>query len=178
MAAMAAILIRQRGPAKSASFPGVAPVDPRPPCFAIGHRIYEKEKQFGEGASPWTWIEVEWRAQDRYTHKALRDDRSANQLQATVMRAELGALIDRFTATDGAHATAIPRHTLTRISNTQHPVHTIYEPAFCVLAKAENGSCWVTCHVSDPRSAFCKAVVMPSSTARKSTSSDALPLPG
>ena len=28
-------------------------------------RIYEKGKQLGEGASPWTRIEVEWRAQDR-----------------------------------------------------------------------------------------------------------------
>ncbi|MFC5523825.1 AraC family transcriptional regulator [Polaromonas jejuensis] len=69
------------------------------------------------------------------THQARRDDRSANQLQATVMRAELAALIDRFTGTDGAHATLIPRLTLARISNTQHPVHTVYEPAFCVLAQ-------------------------------------------
>ena len=29
-------------------------------------RIYEKGKQLGEGASPWTRVEVEWRAQDRY----------------------------------------------------------------------------------------------------------------
>lgn len=29
-------------------------------------RIYEKGKQLGEVASPWTRVEVEWRAQDRY----------------------------------------------------------------------------------------------------------------
>ena len=29
-------------------------------------RIYEKGKQLGEGSSPWTRIEVEWRAQDRF----------------------------------------------------------------------------------------------------------------
>ena len=29
-------------------------------------RIYEKGKQLGESTSPWTRIEVEWRAQDRY----------------------------------------------------------------------------------------------------------------
>lgn len=29
-------------------------------------RIYEKGKQLGEATSPWTRIEVEWRAQDRY----------------------------------------------------------------------------------------------------------------
>jgi AraC-like DNA-binding protein len=69
------------------------------------------------------------------TQNALRSDRSADQLQATVMRAELAALIDRFTGTDGAHATAIPRLTLARVSHTQHPVHTVYEPAFCVLAQ-------------------------------------------
>jgi AraC-like DNA-binding protein len=69
------------------------------------------------------------------TYKALRGDRSADQLQATFMRAELAALIDQFTGTDGAHATAISRLTLARVSHTQHPVHTVHEPAFCVLAQ-------------------------------------------
>lgn len=69
------------------------------------------------------------------THKSLRDDRSANQLQIAVMRAELAALIDQFTGTDGAHVTLIPRLTLARFSHAQHPVHTVYEPALCVLAQ-------------------------------------------
>ena len=51
------------------------------------------------------------------------------------MRAELAALIARFTGSDGAHATAIPRLMLARASQSQHPVHTVYEPAFCVLAQ-------------------------------------------
>ncbi len=29
-------------------------------------RIYEKGKQLGDGSSPWTRVEVEWRAQDRF----------------------------------------------------------------------------------------------------------------
>ena len=70
------------------------------------------------------------------TPHALRDTPSADPVQATVMRAELAALIDRFTgATDGAHETAIPRLAMARVSNSQHPVHAICEPAFCVLAQ-------------------------------------------
>jgi AraC-like DNA-binding protein len=69
------------------------------------------------------------------THQALRSDRPVDQLQATVMRAELAAMIDRLTVTDGAHETAIPRLILGRASRMQHPVHTMHEPAFCVLAQ-------------------------------------------
>jgi AraC-like DNA-binding protein len=63
------------------------------------------------------------------------DDRSADQLQLTVMRAELAALVGRITGSDGVHATVIPRLMFARASHSQHPVHTIYEPAFCVLAQ-------------------------------------------
>lgn len=66
-------------------------------------------------------------------HPALQSERATDQLHATVMRAELAVLVDRLTGTDGAHATAIPRLTLARFSHMQHPVHTVYEPAFCVL---------------------------------------------
>jgi AraC-like DNA-binding protein len=69
------------------------------------------------------------------THNAQRSDRPVDQLQTTVMRAELAAMIDRITVTDGAHETAIPRFTLARASRVQHPVHAIHEPAFCVLAQ-------------------------------------------
>jgi AraC-like DNA-binding protein len=69
------------------------------------------------------------------THNALRSDRPVDQLQTTVMRAELAAMIDRITVTDGGHETAIPRLMLARASRVQHPVHAIYEPAFCVLAQ-------------------------------------------
>ncbi|HEY2254012.1 MAG TPA: AraC family transcriptional regulator [Variovorax sp.] len=69
------------------------------------------------------------------TPQALRSDRPSDQLQTTVMRAELAAMIDRVTGTDGAHETAIPRLTLARVSHMQHPVHAMHEPAFCVLAQ-------------------------------------------
>jgi AraC-like DNA-binding protein len=69
------------------------------------------------------------------TSNALRGDRPDDQLQTTVMRAELAAMIDRITVTDGARETAIPRLTLARASYMQHPVHAIHEPAFCVLAQ-------------------------------------------
>jgi AraC-like DNA-binding protein len=69
------------------------------------------------------------------TPQALRSDPPSDQLQTTVMRAELAAMIDRMTVTDGAHQTAIPRLTLARVSHMQHPVHAMHEPAFCVLAQ-------------------------------------------
>lgn len=69
------------------------------------------------------------------THNALRSDRPVDQLQTTVMRAELAAMIDRITVTDGGHQTPIPRLMLGRASSVQHPVHAIHEPAFCVLAQ-------------------------------------------
>ena len=65
----------------------------------------------------------------------LRNDPPVDRLRATVMRAELAAMIDRLTVTDGAHETAIPRLGLVRATQTQHPVHGMCEPAFCVLAQ-------------------------------------------
>lgn len=69
------------------------------------------------------------------TPTALRSDRPVDQLQTTMMRAELAAMIDRITVTDGAHETPIPRFVLGRASHMQHPVHTMHEPALCVLAQ-------------------------------------------
>jgi len=69
------------------------------------------------------------------TPRSPQTDRPVEQLQTTVMRAELAALIDRMTVVDGAHQTAIPRLVLARASQMQHPVHAIHEPAFCVLAQ-------------------------------------------
>jgi AraC-like DNA-binding protein len=69
------------------------------------------------------------------TYPSLHDDRSALPVQATVMRAELAALIARFTGAEGGFDTAIPRLGLARASRSHHPVHTITEPAFCVLAQ-------------------------------------------
>lgn len=69
------------------------------------------------------------------TPHTLRNDPPVDRLRATVMRAELAAMIDRITVTDGAHETAIPRLALARATQMQHPVHGMYEPAFCVLAQ-------------------------------------------
>ncbi|MGJ7542951.1 AraC family transcriptional regulator [Variovorax sp. LT1R16] len=69
------------------------------------------------------------------TPHTLRNDPPVDRLRATVMRAELAALIDRITVTDGAHETAIPRLGLARATQSQHPVHGMYEPAFCVIAQ-------------------------------------------
>jgi len=48
---------------------------------------------------------------------------------------ELASLIERFTGTDGAHATAIPRVFLHRGTQAGEPMYGVYEPAVCVLAQ-------------------------------------------
>ena len=48
---------------------------------------------------------------------------------------ELAELIDRYAATDGIHATAIPRLILYRASQIEEPMHAAYEPALCVVAQ-------------------------------------------
>lgn len=48
---------------------------------------------------------------------------------------ELANLIERFTDGDGAHATAIPNLFLHRLSEQAAQVHTVYEPAFCIIAQ-------------------------------------------
>jgi AraC-like DNA-binding protein len=68
--------------------------------------------------------------------EAPHDNRSSEQLQVTVMRAELAAQIDRLTGgVDGLYDTAVPRFRLARVSQMQHPAHVVHEPAFCVLAQ-------------------------------------------
>lgn len=59
----------------------------------------------------------------------------ADMVQATVLRAELATAIERATAVDGLHETAIPRLHLARLSRPQSPAHAVHEPAFCVLAQ-------------------------------------------
>jgi AraC-like DNA-binding protein len=48
---------------------------------------------------------------------------------------DLAVLIDQFAKSDGAHATAVPRLFLHRLSAPAMPVHTVYEPAFCIIAQ-------------------------------------------
>lgn len=70
------------------------------------------------------------------TLSSLRTDRSSTeQLQVTLMRAELAALIEQHTGSDGLHQTAIGRLMLARASCSQKPAHTVSEPAFCILAQ-------------------------------------------
>ena len=69
------------------------------------------------------------------TRSSPRIEPPVDQVQVTVMRAELAAMIERHTRTDGAHATAISRLGLSRTTQAQHPVHSVCEPAFCILAQ-------------------------------------------
>lgn len=62
-------------------------------------------------------------------------DRSAEQMQITVMRAELATQIERHTGSDGGRPTPIPGLLLGRCSETQAPTHTIVQPAFCLMAQ-------------------------------------------
>jgi AraC-like DNA-binding protein len=48
---------------------------------------------------------------------------------------ELAELIEHFTRTDGIHTTAIPRVILYRASRIEEPMHTVYEPAICIVAQ-------------------------------------------
>lgn len=58
-----------------------------------------------------------------------------DQMQVTVMRAELAALIERHTGKDGAHASAYGHLSFARTTQVHHPAHSICEPSFCILAQ-------------------------------------------
>lgn len=55
--------------------------------------------------------------------------------QVRVLRTRLAAQIERLASGDGVFETAIPKLWLGRISQVQQPVHTVYEPALCVIAQ-------------------------------------------
>lgn len=50
---------------------------------------------------------------------------------------ELAELIERNTRHDGTHATAIPRVFLHRASKVSMQLHTVYEPALCIMAQGQ-----------------------------------------
>ena len=52
-------------------------------------------------------------------------------------RAELAALIERHTATDGIHQTALPRVVLIRASSPTEPLHALHEPAMCLIVQGD-----------------------------------------
>src|SRR6266446_1597882 len=53
---------------------------------------------------------------------------------------ELAQLIEQYTGTDGVHTTAIPRLILYRASQTEAPMHAVYEPAVCIVAQGRKQS--------------------------------------
>ncbi|WP_269713552.1 AraC family transcriptional regulator [Caulobacter sp. NIBR2454] len=52
-------------------------------------------------------------------------------------RAELAALIERYTAIDGIHQTALPRVVLIRASSPTEPLHALHEPAMCLIVQGD-----------------------------------------
>ncbi len=50
---------------------------------------------------------------------------------------ELASLIDQNTRTDGTHETAMPRVFLHRASHPTTQLHTVYEPALCIMAHGQ-----------------------------------------
>jgi AraC-like DNA-binding protein len=50
-------------------------------------------------------------------------------------RAELAALVARFTPGDGIHETAVPRLALIRAAHPSEPLHVLHEPAVCIVAQ-------------------------------------------
>src|SRR6185295_15903991 len=67
--------------------------------------------------------------------RAEQGDRSAEQMQVTVIRAEIAAQIERFTGSDGLHLSTIPGLHFGRSCRSQGPAHTIAHPAFCLMAQ-------------------------------------------
>ncbi|MBO7745417.1 AraC family transcriptional regulator [Paenibacillus sp. MWE-103] len=51
----------------------------------------------------------------------------------TTKNQELISLIERYSAGDGAHITAIPNLYFLRRSNTSEPTHGVYKPSFCMI---------------------------------------------
>jgi AraC-like DNA-binding protein len=98
---------------------------------------------FARSCNPWPSVETKGGALFKLRRmltsiqkEAPHGNRSSEQLQVTVMRAELAAQIDRLTGgVDGLYDTAVPRFRLARVSQMQHPAHVVHEPAFCVLAQ-------------------------------------------
>ncbi len=64
--------------------------------------------------------------------QVLFDDKTEPALR---QQQELAGLIERFTGTDGSHATAISALSLYRSSNTTNPHHGVSIPALCLIAQ-------------------------------------------
>lgn len=71
----------------------------------------------------------------RTTTRQRLDGRNDVQVETTLLRARLAALIERLTPSDSVVASAVPRLTLGHGAHVAHPVHMVYEPALCVIAQ-------------------------------------------
>lgn len=67
--------------------------------------------------------------------KHYSDAHADEQAKVTLLRARLATQIDRLAAGDGVFDTVIPRLRLGRVSRVPEPVHTVYQPALCVIAQ-------------------------------------------
>ncbi len=68
-------------------------------------------------------------------------------LQVLQQQQELAQLIERFTAGDGMHATAIPALRLFRASKESQPIHSVHTPVLCIVAQGRkllvlSGECY------------------------------------
>lgn len=50
---------------------------------------------------------------------------------------ELAGLIDKYSGSDGIHATSIPRLSLIRSSQPTEPLHAVHAPAICIIAQGQ-----------------------------------------
>ena len=69
------------------------------------------------------------------TVRPVLDDRFDLQVETTLLRARLAALVQKFTPADTVVASAVPRLTLGHGARVAHAVHAVYEPALCVIAQ-------------------------------------------
>lgn len=69
------------------------------------------------------------------TTRRVLDDPIDPQVETTLLRARLAALVARLTPVDQVMSTAVPRLTLFQGARVAHPVHAVYEPALCVIAQ-------------------------------------------
>jgi AraC-like DNA-binding protein len=57
------------------------------------------------------------------------------QAQLDRWHAELAAIMERHTGTDGKHATLLPGLSFIRASAVSEPIHSVYDPALCLVAQ-------------------------------------------
>jgi len=71
----------------------------------------------------------------RATTRKVLDDHGDQQVETTLLRARLAALVEKHTPADQVLRSAVPRLTLGHGARVPHPVHAVYEPALCVIAQ-------------------------------------------